>query len=78
MILPTDNEIKLGEFLHPIEQRVRERYLQLVDKHGVGKWAFDELEWEIYIKNIDAYEALSDDDKLILNAYMFAFRSLYK
>ena len=78
MILPTDNEIKLGEFLHPIEEKIRTRYLQLVDKHGVGKWAFDELEWEIYVKNIDAYEALSEDEKLILNAYMFAFRSLYK
>ena len=78
MILPTDNEARLSEFLHPIEQKVRARYLQLVDKHGVGKWGFDELEWEIYVKNIDAYEALSEEEKLILNTYMFAFRSLYK
>jgi len=78
MVLPTDNESNLSSFLHPIEQKVRGRYLQLVDKHGVGKWAFDELEWEIYVKNIDAYEALSDEEKIILNNYMFAFRSLYK
>ena len=78
MVLPTDNENKLSSFLHPIEQKIRERYLQLVNKHGVGKWGFDELEWEIYVKNIDAYEALSEEEKLVLNTYMFAFRSLYK
>lgn len=78
MVLPTNNELKLSEYLHPIEQKVRARYLQLVNKHGVGKWGFDELEWEIYVKNIDAYEALSEEEKLILNTYMFAFRSLYK
>lgn len=78
MVLPTDNEQRLSEYLHPIEQKVRARYLQLVNKHGVGKWGFDELEWEIYVKNIDAYEALSEEEKLILNTYMFAFRSLYK
>lgn len=78
MLLPTYNENKLSSFLHPIEQKIRERYLQLVNKHGVGKWGFDELEWEIYVKNIDAYEALSEEEKFILNTYMFAFRSLYK
>lgn len=75
---PANNELKLSEFLHPIELKVRERYLQLVNKHGVGKWGFDELEWEIYVKNIDAYEALSEEEKFILNNYMIAFRSLYK
>jgi hypothetical protein len=49
-----------------------------VNKHGVGKWGFDELEWEIYVKNADAYEALSEEEKFILNNYMIAFRSLYK
>lgn len=78
MILPTDNENKLGIYLHPIEEKVRHRYLQLVDKHGVGLWAFNELEWEVYVKAIDEYEALSEDEKFILNSYMFAFRSLYK
>jgi hypothetical protein len=75
---PANNELKLSEFLHPIELKVRERYLQLVNKHGVGKWGFDELEWEIYVKNADAYEALSEEEKFILNNYMIAFRSLYK
>lgn len=75
---PANNGLKLSEYLHPIELKVRERYLQLVNKHGVGKWGFDELEWEIYVKNIDAYEALSEEEKFILNNYMIAFRSLYK
>ena len=78
MILPSENDNRLHVFLHPIEEKIRTRYLQLVDKHGVGLWAFDELEWEIYIKSIDEYEALSQEEKYILNAYMFAFRSLYK
>lgn len=78
MVLPTDNENKLSSFLHPIEEKIRHRYLQLVDKHGNGRWGFDELEWEIYVKNINAYEALSEEEKLVLNTYMFAFRSLYK
>lgn len=78
MILPSENDNRLHVFLHPIEEKIRTRYLQLVDKHGVGLWAFDELEWEVYVKSIDEYEALSQEEKDILNAYMFAFRSLYK
>ena len=78
MIKPVDMELSKGAYMHPIEIYVRDLYLQIVQKHGNGKWAFEELEWEIYVKGIDSYEAMSRDDKIILNLYMKAFRSLYK
>lgn len=65
-------------YLHPIEIAIRDEYLDIVKKHGNGRWAFDELEWKVYIDRIDEYESMSDEEKLILNLYMLAFRSLYK
>jgi hypothetical protein len=64
--------------LHPIEAELITVFLKIVQKHGNGLWAFEELEWLVYIENIDKYESLNEEDKFILNAFMKAFRSLYK
>ena len=64
--------------MHPIEAKLRMKFLDIVKKHGNGQWAFEELEWLVYVENIDEYEALSEDDKIRLNVFMRAFRSLYK
>lgn len=64
--------------LHPIEAELITVFLKIAQKHGNGLWAFEELEWLVYIENIDKYESLNEEDKFILNAFMKAFRSLYK
>lgn len=64
--------------MHPIEAKLRMKFLDIVKKHGNGQWAFEELEWLVYVENIDEYEAMDEDDKIRLNVFMKAFRSLYK
>lgn len=64
--------------MHPIEAKLRRKFLDIVKKHGNGQWAFEELEWLVYVEHIDDYEAMDEDDKIHLNVFMRAFRSLYK
>lgn len=71
-------EKNLDLYLHPIELKLRDRYLQIVQKHGNGLWALEELVWEVYDKHIVEYEALNEEEKFILNMYMRVLRSLYK
>jgi hypothetical protein len=66
------------KYMHPIEAKMRMKFLDIVKKHGNGKWAFEELEWLVYVDGIDEYEAMNEDDKWVLNIFMKAFRSLYK
>jgi len=75
--LDLDNELE-SALMHPLEAEMRNRFLNIVKKHGNGIWAFEELEWEVYVRDIDRYESMSEEDKIILNKFMFAFRSLYK
>ena len=78
MYRPLDFEKCKELYLHPLELEIRDEYLKIVRKHGNGRWAFDELEWKIYVDGIDKYESMSEDEKFIINLYMMAFRSLYK
>ena len=64
--------------MYPIEAKLRMKFLDIVKKHGNGQWAFEELEWLVYVEHIDDYEAMDEDDKIRLNVFMKAFRSLYK
>lgn len=75
---PADIEGKLHLYLKPVQIKARERFLKICEEHGNGLWAFERLEWEIYIDNIDLYESLSEEEKFDLNTFMSAFRSLYK
>ena len=78
MYRPLDFEKCKELYLHPSEIAIREEYLEIVRKHGNGRWAFDELEWKIYVDRAEEYESMSEDEKFIVNFYMMAFRSLYK
>ena len=68
----------LEYYLHPIEIKLRDRYLQIVSQHGNGLWAFNTLEWEVYESNANKYEVLNEEEKYILNMYMKALKCLYK
>lgn len=76
--VPVRADEKLELYLHPIEIKIRSRYLEIVKKHGNGLWALEELTWEIYEKHADEYNALSEDEKYILNMYMKVLSCLYK
>lgn len=78
MYVPVNVDKNIKLYLHPIEIKLRNRYLEIVEKHGNGLWALEELVWEVYDKHIDEYEALSSDDKYVLNMYMKVLRCLYK
>lgn len=75
---PVRVDENLENYLHPIEIKIRTRYLEIIQKHGNGLWALEELTWEIYDKHVDEYNALSEDEKYILNMYMKVLSCLYK
>lgn len=64
--------------MNNMEERIKERFLKIAEKHGNGLLAFEQLEYEVYVDHIDEYEALEEDEKIKLNVFMRAFRSLYK
>ena len=80
MIVPVNfnDKERLSSYMTPVQIAAREGFLKMAEKHGNGKWAFEELEWKVYVEHIDEYEALSEEDKFSLNTFMIAFRSLYK
>lgn len=75
--LDLNNELECA-LMHPIEAKLRNIFLEIVKKHGNGLWAFEELEWKIYVEGIDEYEIMDEEDKFHMNVFMKAFRSLYK
>ena len=75
--LDLNNELECL-YMHPVEAKIRNKFLDIVRKHGNGKWAFEELEWLVYIEHVDEYEAMNEDEKFLMNVFMKAFRSLYK
>lgn len=75
--LDLNNELECL-YMSPIEARLRNLFLEMVKKHGNGIWAFEELEWKVYVDEIDKYEAMNEEDKFHMNVFMKAFRSLYK
>ena len=75
---PADIEGNLDLYLDPIEIKIRNKYLELVQKHGNGLWALEELEHEIFVKHKDEYESLNKQDKYILNMYIRVLKCLYK
>ena len=65
--------------MNNMKKRIKERFLKISENHnGNGLKAFEQLEYEIYVEHIDEYEALEEEEKIRLNVFMKAFRSLYK
>ena len=65
--------------MNNMEKRIKDRFLKISEKYdGNGLKAFEQLEYEIYVDHIDEYEALEENEKIKLNVFMKAFRSLYK
>ena len=56
--------------MHYLEELLQYKFLQIVEKHGNGKWALDELQWLIYDKYRTLYDDLSDEDKYIVCMYI--------
>ena len=78
MYRPVNMEEKKGLYMHLLEAYARDKFLEFARAHGNGLWAFETLEYHIYVENIDKYERLNEDEKFILNSFMKSFRSLYK
>lgn len=76
VLLNTVKNLEL--YYHPLELKLRNRYLEIVQQHGNGLWAIDTLEWEVYNKYKEQYEALNEDEKYIVNLFMKTLACLYK
>lgn len=63
--------------MHYLEQLLQCKFIQIVAKHGNGKWAIDELEWLIYDKYKAFYDDLPEEDKFIIGRYISSLRKLH-
>ena len=75
---PVNMDLKKYLYLEPVQVAARDAFLQLVKKHGNGMWAIEELNWLIYTKHKDRYNALNEQEKYDLDMFMKSFTSLYK
>ena len=56
--------------MHYLEKVLLYKFMEIVQKHGNGKWALDELHWLVYEKHKEEYNRLSEEDKYIVSMYM--------
>lgn len=61
-----------------LQKMLKETFLQMVAKHGNGRWAYEELEWWLYERDKDWYNSFNEDQKHELESYMISFRNFYK
>lgn len=60
-----------------VEKRITNAFLKIVEKHGNGKWAKDELNYLIFEVHRGEFEKLSDLDKEAVRHTMDAYDKIY-
>lgn len=63
--------------MHCLEKVLLCKFMELVQKHGNGKWALDELQWLVYEKHREEYNKLSEEDKYIVCMYIANLMKLH-
>ena len=63
--------------MNNIEKALLNKFMEIVQKHGNGKWALDELQWLIYEKHKEEFNKLSDEDKYIVYMYIANLKRLH-
>lgn len=56
--------------MHYLEQLLQWKFMEIVQKHGNGKWALDELQWLIYEKHREEFNNLPEEDKYVVCMYI--------
>lgn len=60
-----------------IRMQLRNKFTEIVMKHGNASWATDELYWLVYEKYRWMYEVLDEEHKLEVDSYMVALKLLH-
>ena len=64
------------------EKEIRESleawFLEIVSKHHIGKWAFEELEHEVFVNHSDYFQNLSQEEQWYTRGYLSALAKIYK
>lgn len=61
-----------------IKRVLKNKMIEFSQKHGNGKWAYEELEWWLYETQQKNLAMLNEDEMFEINTFMNSFRSLYK
>lgn len=60
-----------------IKKVIDVKFLAIMKRHHNAVWAIQELEWLIFDKHRNLYEALSDENKKDVQDYMTALKLLH-
>ena len=60
-----------------IERKLEGRFLEIIRKHMNGKWASDELHWEVFVKHGYAFGQLTEANQWIVRNYMDGLTKIY-
>lgn len=60
-----------------VEKRITDAFLKIVEKHGNGKWAKDELNYLVFEVHKGEFEKLSEEDKDAVRRVMNAYDKIY-
>lgn len=61
----------------PVEKIVTDKFCKIVEKHGNGKWALDELEYLIFEAYRGEFENLCEDDQWAVRHVIDAYKKIY-
>ena len=59
------------------EKILSDRFVEIMKAHGNPLWALETLEYEVFVKNIEALERLEMNDQWIIRNFMDALRRIY-
>ncbi len=60
-----------------MEQKLQNKFLDIISKHSNAKWAREELEWLVYSEYKNDYDKLSEDDKFMVDNYFAALIKIH-
>lgn len=61
-----------------IELSILNKFVKILKKHSNPIWAYDELEYLIFVKHVDLFNALNEDDQWEVRTVMIALKKIYK
>lgn len=60
-----------------VELELYNKFVELLQKHSVPKYAIDELDWLVFVKYGDRFWALSESEQMEVRVYMEVLRKIH-
>lgn len=60
------------------EKKIIEGFMNLCSKHAKPEYCYDELDWLVFTKHKDEFDALDEATQWEIREIMFAFKKIYK